>query len=257
MQTLYHTLRSLVVRVIRFLTRRLSRSRRREKIRELYRFAAFGKLSAGLFHDLMNPLTAVNLAISDVAARARGKTKLSRSLSLALQASKRMERFISALRTQMKSGGVAKLFSLNTETEEVLALFQYQAREARVALHFHASREIFLTAHSFKWNQIVCNLVSNALEAYEGTRVTPRVVKITLEEEEGQILFAVADHGAGITPDVGERIFRPFFTTKVTGTGLGLSTSKDLVEKDFHGSIHYSSSPEHGTTFHVKIPVSP
>jgi len=102
--------------------------------------------------------------------------------------------------------------------------------------------------------QVILNLVQNAIDAMHGTRPNNRRLRIESRRgEPGGAVVTVADRGEGIAPDVAERLFSTFFTTKTTGLGLGLSICRSVVE--IHGGrIWHDANPEGGTAFHFTLP---
>jgi signal transduction histidine kinase len=98
--------------------------------------------------------------------------------------------------------------------------------------------------------QAVLNLVKNGLEAAsQGGTLT-----LTTSRVDETVEIAVTDSGAGISPEVGRRLFEQFFTTKPQGTGLGLSISRQIVE-EHGGKIRWSSAPGTGATFTMALPI--
>jgi signal transduction histidine kinase len=108
-----------------------------------------------------------------------------------------------------------------------------------------------------RFRQIILNLVSNGIEAYSSAEQTgdERTVIIRLERKRSAALIQVTDHGIGINPTDRDKIFRPFYTTKQKGTGIGLFIVKQVVENDFKGTITLASDRP-GTTFRVSLPKS-
>ena len=99
--------------------------------------------------------------------------------------------------------------------------------------------------------QVLLNLLKNSLEALDsGGQIT-----LASGGDGKQVWFSVADTGGGMPPEVLEKIFNPFFTTKEKGTGLGLAVIHKIIT-DHQGTISVESSPEKGTSFMVKIPCS-
>ncbi len=154
-----------------------------EKISQLYRFAEFGRLSSGLFHDLLNPLSAVSLNVE--------KGDLERALS----AAKKMEHFILAVRRQMAKKKESGIFSLRESTEQVLDILSYKAQKAHARISLSAPEDLRIAGEEIKWNQVAMNLITNAIDAREetGGKIT-----IRLESREDKIVFSVADDGSGI-----------------------------------------------------------
>ncbi len=232
-----------------------------EKMAQVYRFAEFGKLSSGLFHDLINPLTAVALNIESMKKLPGEHFQEAKPyLDKALNASKRMEEFILALRKQIQKQETQSLFSLNEEIEQSMELLGYKARKSGVTMRFIAPRKISTYGNPLKFYQIIANLISNAIDSYEDFHPAAEELKhilISLHEKEGRAVVIVKDWGKGISEEVLEKIFEPFFTTKSKerGSGIGLATAKDIVEKDFQGDITVESKPELGTIFRIEFKI--
>jgi signal transduction histidine kinase len=102
-------------------------------------------------------------------------------------------------------------------------------------------------------NRLFTNLYTNALQACR----TNEICRITVDEKrvDDNILIAISDNGEGIAPEVQERIFIPNFTTKSSGTGLGLAMCKGIVEQA-RGRIWFETSIGEGTVFYVELPIA-
>jgi len=227
-----------------------------EKINQLYRFAEFGRLSSGIFHDLINPLTAVSLNLKQIKTEGDPKIMDAKSyLDQALMATSKMEGLIACLKKRMACESIVRIFSLNLEIEQIIEMLCYKACHAQVDLKFDASEKIRLKGDPVKFGQIITNLLVNAIEACEETEI--KNVKIKLRQKENIIIIVVSDTGSGVVPENLSKIFLPFFSTKVKigrGFGIGLATTKNIIEKDFKGQIIVDSNPQTGTIFTVIIP---
>jgi len=230
-----------------------------EKISQLYRFAEFGRLSSGLFHDLVNPLTAVSLNLEQIKSDADASVAGAKScLQQALLATHKMEGLVAGIKKQIRRENKSERFSANEEVRQILEILAYKARCARTRLDLHAGEEISLHGDAVKFGQIVINLVANAIEAGENDGPEEKTVRISLRSETDRVIITVADHGAGISPDNLDKIFAPFFSTKSApgcGLGLGLASTKSIVEKDFGGDIRVASEPGQGSEFTVSLPL--
>lgn len=231
-----------------------------EKITQLYSFAEFGRLSSGLFHDLMNPLTAISLNVERAQSEGSGGNGLTRTqqyLDHAFAAAKRMERFIVAVRKQIRKQGEEKLFSLTEETQQVIDILSYKAHLSHVSLILEETPNLELVGDPSLWSQVMLNLVTNGIDAYDGMDRKNQEVIISFSQTETNILCTVHDHGVGIPTENLKKIFDPFFTTKpgssTKGTGVGLSIVKRIIEKSFNGSIGTESTPGKGTTFSILL----
>jgi len=137
-----------------------------------------------------------------------------------------------------------------------LQFLNYKAKRNDVEIIFNADKNLIIKGDAIKFNQIVTNIVSNAIDAYQEDSLD-KEINIKLTELENEIELKISDNGIGIEEKIINHIFEPFFTTKHNGEnlGLGLSLIKKIVEKSFLGTIHVSSKVNFGTTFTIKIPV--
>ncbi len=228
-----------------------------EKMGQLYRFAEFGKLSSGLFHDLTNPLTAVSLNMELVKNTAGDDLKSEAYLDRALTATRKMEGFIASVRKQISRQENKDVFSLNTEIQQVIEILSFKTAQAKVKIHFAPAAEITTYGDNIQFSQVALNLIGNAIDSYhdyEGSK--EREVIVSLTKHGNTIHFMVKDYGAGISEENKKKIFEPFFTTKdpKRGTGIGLSLIQGIIEKDFEGTITVESAVGSGSTFSVYIP---
>lgn len=144
-----------------------------EKISQLYRFAEFGRLSSGLFHDLMNPLGAVSLNV-EKAKIERGKKgnleEVKNYLDKALFAAKKMEFFVSAIQKQLTKKSDKKIFSLEKSVNEIIDILSYKSHIMGVKMCFEAKSSPKFYGEEMRWNQVVLNLLTNAIDSYEEKR---------------------------------------------------------------------------------------
>lgn len=230
-----------------------------EHVAQLVHFAEFGKISAGLFHDLMNPLTAVSLAVGklDTSAEQGALTAEAKAaVERAINATHKMEHFMATVRKNIKTKKFNESFSINTEINEVLEMIRFKAKRLDIACLFKPKQEVMFYGNCLKFSQIISNIVSNALDSYADSAIPKikRVVRINLKERRGIIVLTIADHGSGVAEELRETVFIPFVTNKINGLGLGLSTTKDIIEHEFGGTISFVSEYGIGTTFTIHIP---
>lgn len=227
-----------------------------EKINQLYRFAEFGRLSSGIFHDLINPLTAVSLNLEQIKTETDTKVSNAKSyLNQALLATNRMANLISSIKKQIARESIISLFSLNQEIDQIIQILAYKARRAGVTIDFSVSQITELKGDALKFGQIIINLLANAIEACEDTET--RKVSINLSSSVETVKIIVSDSGVGIPPKNIDKIFNSFFSTKNSGgrgLGIGLASTKGIIEKDFHGQIEVKSEIGQGTIFIITLP---
>ena len=142
---------------------------------------------------------------------------------------------------------------VNAGIESTVNIIRNRAHDKQVKIELHLAPVPGLVCYPAKINQVVMNLLSNAIDAS-----SPGSAVIVRTRENNETLeIEVADSGSGIDPAIRSRIFDPFFTTKPPGqgTGLGLSISYGIV-KEHSGTIEVRSTPGKGTSFHLEFPVS-
>jgi two-component system C4-dicarboxylate transport sensor histidine kinase DctB len=138
-------------------------------------------------------------------------------------------------------------------------LFHYKATKEHIFLQFEAKERIQLFGNPVKFHQVIANLVSNAIDSYDDITMKDSMEKsvtVFLTTDNENIEIKVEDHGHGIKKEAADHIFDPFFTTKSSdkGIGLGLSTTKEIIQKEFDGTITFSSTGTDDTTFIITLP---
>ncbi len=234
-----------------------------EKVAQLYRFAEFGKLASGLFHDLASPLTLVSLNLQELNTVNKGTRKrrleLARdSLSQAVAGTAKLESFLQAARKQLQNQETKQRFSMNQEIVQSIQLLTYRARKARVTITFQPAAKVSLYANPIKFSQLITNLLANAIDSYSNYPTDKREVILTLQKRNKGIQIKVQDFGQGIEEDDLSQIFDPLFTTKQSdkGTGLGLAIVQRIVQQDFKGKIKVISRLNQGTSFIIQMPLT-
>lgn len=224
-----------------------------EHVIELQRLAEFGRLSAGLLHDVASPLTVASLNLKELDAQ----SPQSLLVRQALQSLHYIERFLESARKQLKSQGSIDNFLVSTEIKQVMSILKHQAREAAVKLELAPMPKYRLQADPVKFSQIIANLVLNAIESYSvNDGLAKRVIKIETKQLKNWLVITVSDNSRGLSADQIPRVFDTFYSTQASGStnmGIGLATVKRLVENDFGGSIKVSSSLRAGTKFTVRL----
>jgi len=231
-----------------------------EKITQLYRFAEFGKLASGLFHDLMNPLTSISLYLEHMnKANPAEVAETQNYLKKAFEASKRIDRFSQAVRKQLQHREARELFSVTEGVRQAIQLVAHKAWQEGIKINYEPTQEIETFDNPLKFHQVVVNLISNAIDSYADIPKDHRrksEIALTLERRGLGINLTIQDWGSGISDEAREKIFQPFYTTKTSGKGIGigLSTTKEIIEKDFGGKIEMESVSGQGTIFRISFP---
>jgi C4-dicarboxylate-specific signal transduction histidine kinase len=151
------------------------------------------------------------------------------------------------------------VFRTADEVRRVCDFTESRAKAVQVAVELELVEDLILYGDSIRFDQIIANLVANAIDAYEGfKRAETRRVVISTRKKDEYMIIRVKDYAAGIEPAELANIFEAFYTTKTPerGSGLGLSIIKQTIEHDFHGSITVSSKPYRGTCFTIVLPIT-
>jgi signal transduction histidine kinase len=239
------------------------RSMEMEKISQLYRLAEFGRLSSGIFHDLINPLTAVSLNLEQVRIEGEQKLLSAKSyLNQAILATNKMENLIISIKKQIQKEGGDCSFPVNKEIQEIIEILSYKSRKANTIIRFETSSEFNLYGDPIKFSQIISNLLANAIEACEKkenlkNQKNNLIIKISLKQIENNLNITISDPGIGIPRENISKIFDTFFSTKSRegrGLGIGLASTKNIIEKNFQGTIRVESEINNGTKFTITLP---
>ncbi len=234
-------------------TQELSRTQF-EKVEQICRFAEFGQLASGIFHDILNLLNVIAL-------RAEDSHDDAYPLGEAFQTTKLIQRFMHAIRRQLDHHDARESFSLAESIDQAIQLVAYKANVSKVRIvfrHDHAINPSYF-GNPFTFHQVVINTLINAIESYEGLPddgARSRTIVIQLDRKQGTLHLRVEDHGAGIPQSAQDKIFEPFFSTKTgaQGSGIGLATVRKIVEEDLKGSITFSTVEGQGTIFLIAFP---
>jgi two-component system, NtrC family, sensor histidine kinase HydH len=228
-----------------------------ERIRRMERFLSLGTLASGLHHEIKNPLTALSIHVQLLEKRLREpdqKKRVDELLGVVKSEVMRLNGvlesfrdFASLRRLVIRPAGVHELL------DEVVHLVRPQAEGQHVDLTLKRPEVNFprVPLDAEKIKQAVLNLVINALEAMpEGGDLV-----LGASASNGELVVDVTDTGPGIPPEIQKDLFKPYFSTKDRGTGMGLALTEKLVGQH-GGRIDLRTSPS-GTTFSIVIPLEP
>jgi PAS domain S-box-containing protein len=229
------------------------------------RMASIGTLVEGVVQEINDPLAAVlanlDLALADLRkleARAL-PAGIADALRDARDGAEQVRQILRDLGVFARpTAAVGEPVDVHRVLESTLRLAWSQIRHrARLTKHFRSVPAV--AADEALLAQVFLNLILNAAEAIPEGDVDANEIRVeTATDAVGRVVVTVADSGPGIEPEIRERVFTPFFTTKTdgTGTGLGLAISRRLVE-EAGGEIGFDSHPSRGTVFNVALPSSP
>jgi hypothetical protein len=234
--------------------------RQRETVYQTEKLAALGTLSAGIAHEMNNPLGIITSRIEIMLLDAE-EHGLPAQMLEDLQVLHRATQRVARIATNLRSFGRqtprehAPVY-LNAVVQETLLLMQKPLEVDGISLVTSLDPGLVpILGDASTLQQVLLNLVTNAREAMEsGGEI--RIETGPLAERPDWVRVVIADTGPGISPEELSKVFDPFFTTKKTGTGLGLSVSYGIVQ-DHHGTVDVQSVPGRGTTFILAFPAAP
>lgn len=216
----------------------------------LEKMSALGEMSMTVAHEIKNPLNAIRGAVSYLQDNFQGEV-LREFLGIIEAETKRLNEIVTNYLVFSKPTPLRKeTANLNSAVSDVVNLMRQEALEENKELlaQFDEGLQPFrFDVHQMK--QALLNLLVNAIDAtHEGDTITIQTVS-----RDGSADVIIKDTGAGITDDVLPEIFRPFYTTKTRGSGLGLPCVERIV-RDHGGDIMVVSAPGAGTEFRISIP---
>ena len=234
-----------------------------EKLEASARLATMGEISSMLAHELNQPLAAISSYTAgalNVLERADSgvpvePTLLRRALEQARQQAQRAGQIIKSVHEFVKkSEPQREEVAIRSVVDGVRALIELQARKSYVALQFDLPAQLpTVLADRVMLEQVLLNLTRNGIEAMAEVPPTRRILRIAAAADAAQVSVSVIDRGHGIPPDVAERLFSPFFSTKAEGMGMGLSICRTAIE--FHGgTLTHAPNPAGGTVFTFSLP---
>ncbi|WP_136525104.1 PAS domain-containing sensor histidine kinase [Geomonas ferrireducens] len=222
-----------------------------EEMMRLDRLASLGKLSAGIAHEVRNPLTGISLLLDDLHDQATSDPADKELIKKALLEIERVEKLINALLNY--SSPVRAEFrecDLNRLVNDTVLLMRRPCEKQQVQLVMNEGEVPPFRFDPEKIKQAVLNIIKNAQQALPGGGR----IEVSTAVSDGYAVITIGDDGPGIASEDQPLIFEPFFTRKGAGTGLGLSITQRIVE-EHQGRVQVESAPGRGTRFTVELPL--
>jgi two-component system CheB/CheR fusion protein len=223
------------------------------------RITTIGELASGLAHELNQPLSAIANGVEACARYVRAgkgpRTKLLSLLDDAAAESLRAAEIVEHLRGFIQKGQPRlERADLREIARVVPRLVAYEMERARITFELGScARPLGIRADRIQIEQVVVNLLQNAIDAVREIRSGPRVIRLEVRSVKGTAELAVTDTGRGLSAEAAERLFDPFFTTKAQGLGMGLAISRSIIEAH-HGKIWVEHADGRGTTVRFALP---
>jgi PAS domain S-box-containing protein len=231
------------------------------KLAHVTRTQAMGELAAAIAHEVNQPLTAIVTNANFSLRQLRGSTanleELRTAITEIVNDATRASAVISRIRGLLMKGAPSRTeLDIHEVIQDVTTLLRSELSRNRVSLRTDfASNLPQVPGDPVQLQQVLINLIVNAIEAMRTSTDRPRELQIRLEKRARGIVVQVQDSGPGIAPELAARIFEPFFTTKAEGIGMGLSISRSIIES--HGGQLSIAPGSQGAVFQFTLPIDP
>ncbi len=238
------------------------------RVRAAERLAEIGSMTGGLAHEIKNPLSTIGLnaqllaeGLDEIEADEHDKARLTRRVDALTRETERLRGILTDF---LDFAGEKKLSPAPTDLNELVSdladFFHPQADKEHVRLRVQlSSNPVVVPVDAPLIKQALLNLMLNAVQAMSGAEPAQRELLLRVETdsqetERAEVSIRVADTGPGMDEETRESVFRPYFTTKAGGTGLGLPTARRIVE-EHGGRVELHSDPGRGTEFTLSFPL--
>jgi len=220
------------------------------------KLAGLGQMSAGISHELNQPLTAIR-SYSKNAQRMLERNQIedaNQNLGEIVDLTQHMASIISQLRGfSRKSGGDRTRVSVERAVDQALGMFRREIKKNKISVHIEINPELSVVTDHLLLNQVLVNLISNAIHAMASVDI--RQITIDAESRPDGLTIGIGDSGPGIPANVIENVFDPFFTTKEVGLGLGLGLSISYrIMESLGGKIEVANCADGGARFELYLP---
>jgi len=245
------------IRAIAFIIDISERVAFQRAARQADKLAALGTLSAGIAHEINNPVGIITSRVEVMLLEAEDgdlPAEIRKDLDVILRHARRVSVITQGLLSfARQSSGVRAPVNLNRVAEEIFQLAEKDLTRGRITVTLTLDETLpDSSADANAIGQVLLNLLTNARHAMpQGGEIT---ITTSYQPAARSVRLAVSDTGSGIPPEVLPKIFDPFFTTRSDGTGLGLSISHGIVH-EHHGTLTVRSEVGKGTTFTLTFPV--
>ncbi|MEW5796597.1 MAG: ATP-binding protein [Candidatus Zixiibacteriota bacterium] len=228
-------------------------SRLRRELEDQRRLAALGEMAGGLAHQIRNSLGAISGYATLIKRRLKLNDLVTDAADTLLDETRTAHELISRFLS------FARPFEFKPEPTDLAALVAECLAPVRVRQDLHGVefRELlnagmFALVDPILLKQAITNMLDNAVNAYGETA---GLVEVSLRESGDRAMIEIRDFGCGIRPDALDKVFTPFYSSRPSGTGLGLPLAAKIVALH-SGTIEVSSEPDHGTTFRICLPLN-
>jgi signal transduction histidine kinase len=233
------------------------------ELARMNRYATAGELSASIAHEIRQPLTTISLngqaALGFLKGRIRNIGEVRRAVEAVITESHHADDIIKSVRAMFKHESTARSeVNVNELIQQVVTLTKRSINANKIVLKMHLADNVqpVVTADPIQLQQVILNLVVNAVEAMSHGRSRLRSLALRTEvDPAGTVSVRVTDSGPPVDPELVKKMFQPFFTTKAGGMGMGLSICRTIVEAH-GGQLTAAANNPHGMEFQIVLPLA-
>jgi len=230
-----------------------------EELARVMRVVTMGQLTASIAHEVNQPLSGIIMNASTCLRMLKSDPPnidgAQETAQRMIRDGKRASEVITRLRTLFSRKQIdIELVDLNEATREIITLLSGELQRNSVILKCEFGDSLpTVNGDRVQLQQVILNLLRNGLDAMVTVNDRPRQLLIRTEMEGGNVTVSVQDSGVGFNPEISERLFESFFTTKPEGMGIGLAVSRSIIEAH-HGRLWAVQNASPGATFAFSIP---
>ncbi len=236
-------------------------NRLQQSLLQSEKLAAIGTLTAGVTHEINNPLAGMTIALKRIRENRGSRDQIKKYITLMEEGLSRIEQVIQDLLTFSRKDDFSMVKTeVKALLENAVKLAQYRIKIQNIDIEVDDKFDgIYLHVAPNRIEQVFLNIIINAIDAISEKmkceNMARGLIRITFENQDPMPCILIEDNGAGMDQEQARKIFDPFFTTKDVGkgTGLGLSVSYQIVE-EHGGHIDVESKPGEGTRFRIYLP---
>ncbi len=226
------------------------------------RLAAMGEMIGNIAHQWRQPLNALGLVLQNLKFSydigELNENMMSKSINKATMLTNSMSKTIDDFRNFFKPNKAKEEFSINENVFKAIELVESTFEHHHIKLEKHFSlEEPKFYGFPNEFSQVILNILTNAKDAIFENKIENPLVIVQTKIEDSNILISIKDNGKGISEEIINKIFEPYFTTKdeSKGTGIGLYMSKLIIENNMGGKIEVKNDDE-GAIFTIKLPIN-
>lgn len=225
----------------------------RAKSLQASKLASLGEMSAGIAHEINNPLAVIVAAAAQMEKNRENVEKFNEKIQLLQRSAHRIEKIVTGLRkfARVEGSHIRDPILISDLIREAVLLTETRATREGVKIELDLTSNPTIIGDAVEIEQALVNMINNAIDAVKSS--PQRWVKCTLGEDDQSVFIKIKDAGQGVPEAIAIKLFQPFFTTKAPheGTGLGLSIAKGILD-EHHATLRYLLDEGH-TCFEIKF----